>query len=124
MSDPITLEFDSSWRDEAFDDGPNSDNNQTAVLLAAYDGVPEEILRWESDSASPFFKDDTPDEFVSLALTPPAGTQSVAFAFQMQNAGNDWWWAVDNIHVSTVPEPQGLIFVGAFGLLLMLRKRG
>ena len=121
-TDPLYLEFDSSWRDECCDDGPNFDNNQTAVVLAAYDGIPEEVLRWESDSSSPFFKDDAPDEFISIELTPPAGTQSVALAFQLQNGGNDWWWAVDNVNVGTVPEP-GSFGLAVLALLSILRLR-
>jgi hypothetical protein len=34
------------------------------------------------------------------------------------DAGNDWWWAVDNIHVEGVPEPS------AFGLGILALLTG
>jgi hypothetical protein len=92
-------------------------NNQTAVIKAIYTvgGVEQpgvEVLRWDSDSgrtagptqifvpASPFFKNDAPNETVTIPqadLAVPAGAQSVKFEFALVNARNDWWWAVDNI---------------------------
>jgi hypothetical protein len=59
----VVVDFDSSWRDE-FDDN----FHQTANIVVSYDGgAPVEILRWESDGASPFFHDDAPNEHVTMA---------------------------------------------------------
>ena len=102
----MTLEFDSSWRDE-FDDN----YHQTANITAFYDGgAAVEILRWESDSASSLFHDDAPNEHVILGLNNPAGASEMVLNFGLFDAGNDWWWAIDNVRVQGVPEPS------AFGM--------
>ncbi|MEP0844321.1 MAG: hypothetical protein HRF43_16600, partial [Phycisphaerae bacterium] len=88
----LTLKFDSSWRDEG---------NQTASVSVAYDGgAAVEILRWESQQASPNFHNDNPNETVNIPLNNPAGAASMVITFSMTNAVNNWWWAVDNIVVS------------------------
>lgn len=102
----VTLDFDSSWRDE-FDDN----YHQTANITVSYDGgAAVEILRWESDSSSPNFHDDAPNEHVTLGLNNPAGAGEAVLTFGLFDAGNDWWWAVDNVQVQGVPEPS------AFGM--------
>jgi hypothetical protein len=101
-----SLSFASSWRPEGFDDAPTSTNNQTAIINAIYTiggvaQVPVEVLRWDSDNtgAAPgdFFHPDEPNEAVSLSLNVPANAESVKFEFNLVEARNDWWWAVDNI---------------------------
>jgi hypothetical protein len=110
----VVLEFDSSWRDE-FDDN----YHQTANIVVSYDGgAPVEILRWESDSASASFHDDAPNEHVVLGLNNPAAASEMVLTFGLFDAGNDWWWAVDNIHVEGVPEP------GTFGLGMLALLAG
>ena len=97
------LRFDSSWRDEWNDDaGPDGQvsNNQTATITMSVDGAaPVEIMRWDSNPASPTFHNDEPNETVALPLNLPAGPASVVFTFGLTNAGNDWWWAIDNITI-------------------------
>jgi len=119
--------FDSSWRDEAFDDGPAPQlNNQTAVILASYNGSPfSEILRWESDPADPNFKDDAANETVMFNVNPPADTTNVQLRFGLLESANDWWWAIDDVKVGAVPEP-GTLTLGACGLALigLARRRG
>ena len=90
------LQFDSSWRPE-FD----SNYHQTAIITASFDGgEPVQVMLWESDSASPNFKDAAVNETVSVPLNNPAGATSVVIDFGLVDAGNDWWWAIDNIFVS------------------------
>ncbi len=95
------LTFASSWRDECCDDGPTDTNNQTAVVRASYNGGTtfSEVLRWDSLSTSSTFKNDAPNEQVTINLTNPAGAASVIFEFGLLNAGNDWWWAIDNVEL-------------------------
>ena len=54
------------------------------------------------------------------------GASSVVFRFGLTNAGNDWWWAVDNIKVTgqaiDVPEPSTLVIFGLGLLGLVVRK--
>ncbi|MFN7020999.1 MAG: GC-type dockerin domain-anchored protein [Phycisphaerales bacterium] len=102
--DPATLnmQFASSWRPEAFDDGaaPQT-NNQTARLIAVFNvggtDVPVEILHYSSDESDPNYQPDSQNELVIRNFTAPVGATSVKFEFSLTNAGNDWWWAVDNI---------------------------
>jgi hypothetical protein len=99
------LQFASSWRDE-FD----SNYRQTANIEMSVDGGDfVEILRWESDPASPNFKDDVPNETVLLDLNNAAGTKEVVFKFGLFDAGNDWWWAIDNLVVNAGVKPPVLV---------------
>ncbi len=97
----VQLKFDSSWRPE-FD----SNYHQTANITASFDGAePVEVLRWESDSASPNYKNDnSTNETIILDLNNPPWATSVVLTFGLFDAGNDWWWAIDNIVISGVPE--------------------
>ena len=100
-----TLSLDSSWRDEAFDDdhpsGLINANNQAVEILARFNtGETSVITGWNSDPTSATFKDDAPNERLSLGVFAPSGATSVSFEFNMANAGNDWWWAVDNLELS------------------------
>jgi hypothetical protein len=88
----LQLLFDSSWRQE---------DTQTATVTVSYDGGdPEVILLWESELGDPaFLKADATNEKVTLDLNNPEGAQNVVITFGMVDAGNDWWWAIDNVEV-------------------------
>jgi hypothetical protein len=88
----LKLGFDSSWRDE---------DNQRVNITVSYDGAPAiEVLRWTS-TAGPDFHDDAPNEAVEIELNNPGGANSAEITFGMEDAGNDWWWAIDNVVVFT-----------------------
>lgn len=109
----LVFQFDSSWRYEGFDDGRSATNNQTAIIRAIYtvggvEQAPVEVLHWDSDdgtnsghgSPSAFFKPDATNETVILTeaqLQRPVGATAVRFEFGLTEAGNDWWWAIDNL---------------------------
>ncbi len=94
-ADGLRLRFDSSWRDE---------DNQRVNITVSYDGMPAtEVLRWTS-TAGPDFHDDATNEFVDIGLNNPAGASSVVITWGMEDAGNDWWWAIDNIRLEA-PAP-------------------
>jgi hypothetical protein len=97
----VQLKFDSSWRPE-FDDN----YHQTANITASYDGGdPIEVLLWESDAASPNFKDDnSTNDTITLNLENPPWATSVVLTFGLFEAGNDWWWAIDNIQLTGAPK--------------------
>ncbi|MBC8469354.1 MAG: hypothetical protein H8D56_07770 [Planctomycetes bacterium] len=97
----VQLKFDSSWRPE-FDDN----YHQTANITASFDGAePIEVLLWESDAASPNFKDDnSTNETITLNLENPPWATSVVLTFGLFEAGNDWWWAIDNIQLTGSPK--------------------
>lgn len=106
-----TLKYDSSWRDESFDDdyGPNaalnSTNNQSVEILAVFDnGVTQVIEGWDSagptNPATPqTFKNDAQNETLIASFLAPAGANSVRLHFNYANAANDWWWAIDNLEL-------------------------
>ncbi len=88
------LQFNSSWRPYA---------NQTGVVTAVFDGgEPFEVARFESDEASPDFKPDDTfiNESFATSLRNPEGAESVVLTFALTEAGNDWWWALDNIRIT------------------------
>ncbi len=97
----LELKFDSSWRPE-FDDN----YHQTANITASFDGGdPVEVLRWESDEASDYYHPYATNETVIVALAAPADAKKLVLTFGLFDAGNDWWWAIDNIEVrAVIPE--------------------
>ena len=99
----VQLTFDSSWRPE-FD----SDYHQSGIITASFDGAEEiEILLWLSDPSSPNFKSENlthENETVTVELENPPWATSVVLKFGMFDAGNDWWWAIDNIQVTGFPK--------------------
>jgi hypothetical protein len=97
----VELKFDSSWRPE-FDDN----YHQTANITASFDGgEPVEVLLWESDASSPNFKNDqSTNETIIVNLENPPWATSVVLTFGLFEAGNDWWWAIDNIQVTGFPK--------------------
>jgi len=100
----VNLTFDSSWRDEAFDEeghkllGNAQVNNQAAIVYASFDGAtPVQVTQWNSDPGDPNFKDDSPDETLTFPVPIPGGAQNMKLSFAYINAQNDWWWAIDNL---------------------------
>lgn len=92
----VQLTFDSSWRPE-FD----NDYHQTGTLRVSFDGgEPIELFLWESDSDSANYKDTATNETVVLDIDNPAGAMSMVLTWGLYDAGNDWWWAIDNIVVT------------------------
>jgi hypothetical protein len=95
----LQLKFDSAWQDEG---------NQKAIITADYGSGEVEVLRWES-VAGAFFHDDNLNETVLLDLNNPAGATSMKLRFKYLDAGNNWFWAIDNIRVGVgIPEPSSL----------------
>jgi hypothetical protein len=109
----LRLNFDSSWRDE---------DTQTAVIEVNYGSGFTEVLRWES-VAGPNFHDDNANESVEVMLNNPSGATSAIVRFGLVNATDDWWWAVDNIVVSAVPEPSTALLLSIVGLALAATRR-
>ena len=97
----VQLTFDSSWRPEY-----DSNYHQTANITASFNGAePIEILLWESDPSSPNFKDDnSTNETITVALENPPWATSVVLTFGLYDAGNDWWWAIDNVKITGIPK--------------------
>lgn len=111
----LRLAFDSSWRPE---------DTQKAIIEADYGSGFVPVLTWDS-VAGPNFHDNNTNESVLLALNNPLGATSVKFRFGLVNATDDWWWALDNISVSAVPEPSvaALSCLAVFGVSLVRGRR-
>lgn len=87
----VQLRFDSSWRPE---------DTQTASVRVSFDGQPStEVLKFSSVAGDTHFKPDATNETITLPVNNPAGATNIAIEFGMTDAGNDWWWAIDNIEV-------------------------
>jgi len=92
----LELTFDSSWRPEY-----DEDYHQTANLKVSFDGGPAvELFRWESNAGSSKYKPNATNETVKVPIDVPAGTKAMVLTFGLFDAGNDWWWAIDNILVT------------------------
>ena len=107
----VQLKFDSSWRPE-FDDN----YHQSANITVSFDGGdPIEVLRWESDGSSPYYKDDnSTNEIIVVELDNPGGAQQMEVTFGMFEAGNDWWWAIDNIEITGILKEKIPVFTEDF----------
>ena len=88
------LAMDSSWIPEG---------NQAASIVVSFDGgAPVTLAQWSS-SAGPNFKSSAPNETLVFNLNNPAGAQSMVISFRLYDAGNNWWWAIDNLQVLARP---------------------
>lgn len=88
--DKLKLTFDSHWRPYA---------NQTGLLLASFDdGTPVELLRYDSNTTddSGTFR----NQAVTVDFNVPSGASDLVLSWRLFNAGNDWYWAIDNISLS------------------------
>lgn len=93
------LFFHSSWRPE---------DSQKASLTVKYNdpgNTSIELFRWTSQEVDPTFKPDAVNEAINLDLQNPAGATNATLEFRIYDAGNDWWWAVDNINMFTGASP-------------------
>ncbi|MEC7201997.1 MAG: hypothetical protein VXW84_15240, partial [Verrucomicrobiota bacterium] len=99
------LQFASSWRPEY-----DSNYRQSGKIEVSYDGGPfTEVLLWLSDSSSPNYHDHAPNETVLVDLANPAGASELVIKIGMFDAGNDWWWAIDNLVVNAGVKPPSLV---------------
>jgi hypothetical protein len=113
-TESLNLTFDSSWRRE---------DGQFARITADFGNGPVEVLLWTStDDANRH--DDNTNEFVVVTTDIPAGATTVQYEFQYSGA-DDWWWAIDNVSVTAIPEPTSLVLaaLGAVGLGFAGRRR-
>ena len=109
----LELKFDSSWRPE-FDDNLH----QTANITASFDGgEPVVVMLWESDEASANYKPYATNETVIVKLDNPEGAKKVVLTFGLFDAGNDWWWAIDNVEVRGVVPDMDPVDPGTDGLV-------
>ncbi len=88
----LTIEFDSSFRPWF---------EMTGLVSVSYDGGPfEDVLTLIQTDEYPESDLSRADEHVTIPLDNPAGASTMQIAFFLGEAGNDWWWAFDNLVVS------------------------
>ncbi|RDJ19945.1 hypothetical protein DWF00_20845, partial [Bosea caraganae] len=107
--DRATLTFDNSWAN------PTSNNNiQEARIVVTFDnGETRELAHWSDQAGSPYFKATATNETLTFNIDVPEGATTMSLAFEMMQAGNAYWWAIDNVAVTGVPEvPHGNAFAG------------
>ncbi|MEL6337531.1 MAG: Ig-like domain-containing protein, partial [Pseudomonadota bacterium] len=110
---PITLSFDSSFRPY--------DNQTGEVLVSFNDGATFSTLLTLDTSTVPGGSSslDRANEAVTLEILAPNSADNVQIAWRMSQADNDWWWAIDNIAVSSAEVTRSTIFAEDFeGLAL------
>lgn len=103
--DSVTVQFDSSWRPE---------DTQNARLYVTFDGGNEvDILTMKSlgiatefiakhDKIDELFNDlENVNETLVFTIPNPKGAKEMTVVWEMTDATNDWWWAIDNVEVST-----------------------
>ena len=57
-----------------------------------------------------------------FSVPEAAGLNDIFFAFRYVG-GDNWWWAVDDVMVTAVPEPATMVLLGLGGLALIRRRR-
>ncbi|MEQ8848026.1 hypothetical protein [Botrimarina sp.] len=103
-SGPVAIQFDYSWRPE---------DSQQAYVRAVYgDGSDAVLLDLNTGNTADTDMPDTNPDINATFQTVLAGlpSDSLALAFEMVDAGNDWWFAIDNIRVFN-PLPGGEVYL-------------
>lgn len=94
----LAISFDSSWRQE---------EPQIGWISVSFEGGEEiELLKLNSASGSLPFKESNLNETIELAVNNPEGAKEMKVSFGYQ-AVNDWWWAIDNLRVTSSVVPGG-----------------
>ena len=94
----LAISFDSSWRQE---------EPQIGWINVSFEGGEEiELLKLNSASGSLPFKESNLNETIELAVNNPEGAKEMKVSFGYQ-AVNDWWWAIDNLRVTSSVVPGG-----------------
>ncbi len=117
----VTIQFDSSFRPY---------DAETGLVEVSFDGGSawDTLLTLSAATAGGASSLARADERVSLAVDNPAsGTMTVRFS--LRDAGNDWWWAFDNLSIrgeclADLAAPFGSIDTNDFFAFLALYQTG
>jgi hypothetical protein len=98
-SDSVKINFDSSFRPYSL--APDMNPGMTGLVDVSFDGGTSwtNLLTLDVLTSGPNSTLDRADESVSLDVANP-GSGEMLIRFGMVNAGNDWWWAFDNLEVT------------------------
>jgi hypothetical protein len=93
----------------AFESSFKAEPTEIATLDVTFDGATFTNLLTYDGSLLPL--DALFNDPVSIDVNNPS-SGTMRFRFGMNNASNDWWWAVDNVVITgTVPEPSATILI-------------
>ncbi|NRQ36369.1 DUF756 domain-containing protein [Nonomuraea sp. NN258] len=92
----LHLGFDSHYRQE---------NPQRATVTAVFDTGEERVLLTYDGSATGSDNKgaDAKNRLVAKEVPVPAGATTITLRFRMFDAGNNWFWAIDNVRLGTEP---------------------
>ncbi|MCF4135750.1 NEW3 domain-containing protein [Streptomyces sp. Tue 6430] len=92
----LRLGFDSHYRQES---------PQEAEVTVEFDSGPATRVLHYSSAASGNTNngEDQQNRLVDLSFAVPSGATSVKVNFRLHNAGNNWFWAIDNVRLGTGP---------------------
>ncbi|MEU5095605.1 phosphocholine-specific phospholipase C [Streptomyces sp. NPDC020996] len=92
----LHLGFDSHYRQES---------PQEAEVTVEFDsGQATRVLHYSSAaSGNTNNGQDQQNRLVDLSFAVPSGATSVKVNFRLYNAGNNWFWAIDNVRLGTGP---------------------
>lgn len=68
------------------------------VEVSIDNGAYQEIMLWSAEGADAH--PDAVDEKVLIAVNNTQGSRRLRMRFTLFDAGNNWWWAIDNIEVT------------------------
>jgi len=90
----LRLEFDSSFR-------PEDPGTQFALVDVSFDGGTSwtNLLKYQNENSGGAGSVLRTNERVGLTAPNPS-SGSALFRFGYTEAGNDWWWAIDNIRIT------------------------
>ena len=92
----LRLAFDSSWM---------PDEPMAARVRARFDtGEEVLVLEWRSEEGHEDYKADAISERVRVPVESPEGAGSMRLVFELGEANNDWFWAIDDILVFATAE--------------------
>jgi len=94
VSNTVRIAFASSFKAEP---------TEIATLDVTFDGTNFTNLLTYDGNALPL--DALFNDPIDLAVNNP-GSGNMRFRFGMNNASNDWWWAIDNVVITGTPVPE------------------
>jgi hypothetical protein len=105
----LTLEFDSSYRPES--------GTQEGTADVSYDGGTtwHNLLDYTNANTGGVGSLQQSNTHLTLDANNPAGATTAMFRFGYLNAGNEWWWAIDNIKVTGATPNAGATLTAALG---------
>lgn len=90
----LQLKFDSSFRPE---------DGMTGRVEVSFDSgaTYTQLLLLNTDTSGGFEGSfQRIDELIQLSADIPSSAETAVFRWSLTEAGNDWWWAIDNVEVS------------------------